>query len=519
MAGDRPPEMMSARTVVPPISMAFIECNRVGGALNDSPDGLCSSPSNTRVGAGMKQFASSKALVLIVRKPTMSMVFPTALGVALATPVIGLVVLLADPSVDEHWHHDPSHFWIVLGAAAIAAALGWSVGTSARRRADARLVLVSMSFVGSAAFLGLHALATPHVLIPHPNAGFVVAVPVGLIIAAAFALWSAVPLEGPRARWVVAHSSALRLALLAIVAAWAVWSLAELPPLDDPMPIESGSAFAMVVGVPTAVAFAVAAWRYLLIARRRRATLLVAVAAAWVLLGEAALAVSITQNWRLSWWIWHVLMVAAFASIATASARMPSDERFSDLYLDDVAAGTRDVTVLFADLNGFTKFSEENPPDVVRTMLNTYFEAVLPVIRAAGGRIDRFIGDAVMVTFNVSADQPDHATRAARAALDFQGAAQRVATRHQSWPRFRAGINTGAALAGVVGDNGQRAYTVLGDTVNVAAHIEGLAPVGTVAMSDATYRALTSARATSLGIFTLKTRSEPLEIWRLDGLA
>jgi class 3 adenylate cyclase len=306
---------------------------------------------------------------------------------------------------------------------------------------------------------------------------------------------------------------------MAIVAAWAVWSLAELPPLDDPMPIESGSAFEIVVGVPTVVAFAVAAWRYLLIARRRRATLLVAVAAAWVLLGEAALAVSITQNWRLSWWMWHGLMVAAFASIATASARMPTDERFSDLYLDDVAAGTREVTVLFADLNGFTKFSEENPPDVVRTMLNTYFEAVLPAIRAAGGRVDRFIGDAVMVTFNVSVDQPDHATRAARAALDFQDAAHRVASRHQAWPRFRAGINTGAALAGVVGDNGQRAYTVLGDTVNVAAHIEALAPVGTVAISDATYRALTRAQAISLGTFTVKTRAEPLEIWRLDGLA
>ena len=128
-----------------------------------------------------------------------------------------------------------------------------------------------------------------------------------------------------------------------------------------------------------------------------------------MLLSETALAVAITESWRASWWLWHVLMIAAFAAIATASARMPSDERFSDLYLDDVAAGTRDVTVLFADLKGFSKFSEENPSDVVRAMLNTYFEAVLPGIRAAGGRVDRFIGDAVMVTFNVSAEQPDHA--------------------------------------------------------------------------------------------------------------
>jgi class 3 adenylate cyclase len=123
-----------------------------------------------------------------------------------------------------------------------------------------------------------------------------------------------------------------------------------------------------------------------------------------------------------------------------------------------------------------------------------------------------------MVTFNVSVDQPDHATRAARAALDFQDAARSVALRHQSWPRFRGGINTGAAIAGVVGDGRQRAYTVLGDTVNVAAHIEALAPEGSVAISDATYRALSGARVTPLGTVTLKARAEPLEIWRLDSL-
>ena len=239
----------------------------------------------------------------------------------------------------------------------------------------------------------------------------------------------------------------------------------------------------------------------------------------WVLLGETALAVSITQSWRASWWLWHVLMIAAFAAIATASARMPSEERFSDLYLDDVAAGTRDVTVLFADLKGFSKFSEENPPDVVRTMLNTYFEAVLPGIRAAGGRVDQFIGDAVMVTFNVSVDQPDHVARAARAAVDFQAAAQRVAEQHSGWPRFRAGINTGSASVGVVGDGRQRAYTVLGDTVNVAAHIEAAAPVGAIAISDATYRLLTDANVTSLGAVTMKTRAEPVQIWRLDSLS
>lgn len=103
----------------------------------------------------------------------------------------------------------------------IAAALGWSVGDSARRRNDARLALVSLSFVASAAFLGLHALATPRVVISHSNAGILVAVPVGLVIAAPFALWSAIPLEGDRARWVMRHTQAMRLGLIGVVVLWA----------------------------------------------------------------------------------------------------------------------------------------------------------------------------------------------------------------------------------------------------------------------------------------------------------
>jgi class 3 adenylate cyclase len=216
--------------------------------------------------------------------------------------------------------------------------------------------------------------------------------------------------------------------------------------------------------------------------------------------------------------MWHALMVVAFGAIAFVAARMPDHERFSDVYLDEVAGGTREVSVLFADLKGFTAFAEANPPEAVRDMLNTYFEAVLPAVRAEGGRVDRFIGDAVMVTFNVSVNQADHAHRAARAALGFRDAAGRVAERHRSWPRFRVGVNTGSAVVGVVGDGAERDYTVLGDTVNVAAHIESLAPVGSVAISDATRRAVAGARVVSLGTATLKTRVDTPEIWRLDAL-
>lgn len=163
------------------------------------------------------------------------------LVLALAAPLAGLVLLLAAPSTDVEWQHRPSHFWLVLGTAAVSAALGWSVGTAARRRSDARLFLVSLAFVSAASFLGLHALATPGVLLDGANAGFVVATPIGLLIASGFAAWSSLDLDGAPARWVVAHSGALRSALVAVVAVWAVWSLSSLPPLAETDPPESGS--------------------------------------------------------------------------------------------------------------------------------------------------------------------------------------------------------------------------------------------------------------------------------------
>ena len=101
-------------------------------------------------------------------------------------PLLLLVVLLVRPRIDESWENHPAHFWLVLGAAIAATAVGFSVTTAARRRRDARLVLISLAFVVSAAFLGLHALATPGVLLSGPNLGFAIATPIGLIIASGF---------------------------------------------------------------------------------------------------------------------------------------------------------------------------------------------------------------------------------------------------------------------------------------------------------------------------------------------
>jgi class 3 adenylate cyclase len=153
-------------------------------------------------------------------------------------------------------------------------------------------------------------------------------------------------------------------------------------------------------------------------------------------------------------------------------------------------------------------------------MLNVYFEATIPpIVRKHGGEVDRLIGDAIMATFNTRGDQPEHAVSAAHAALAIQEAAQRIAAENPDWPRFRTGVNSGEAMVGVVGAEGGRSYTVIGDTVNVASRIQAKAPVGGVAVSAATLRRLNGAMVEPLGPLELKGKSERVEVYVLTGLA
>ena len=120
--------------------------------------------------------------------------------------------------------------------------------------------------------------------------------------------------------------------------------------------------------------YAYATWRYLVFYSRRRSALLLSVAAGFLLLAEAMVAVTFSRNWHLTWWEWHLLMFTAFAIVVVTARRQWSEERFSDLYLDETVAGKREVSVLFADLAGFTAFSEQRDPREVSEMLNAYFE-------------------------------------------------------------------------------------------------------------------------------------------------
>jgi adenylate cyclase len=436
---------------------------------------------------------------------------------ALALPVLGLVLLLAAPDADVQWEHHPSHFWLVLAAGVTSAALAFSTSAVALRRSDARLYLVSLAFLSAAGFLGLHALSTPGVLLDGPNQGFAVATPIGLLISGLFAAASALPLRPERAQAVMRHAKLLRGLLLAAMAAWAALSLLSVPPLDDPTPVERASGALVAVAGVALVLYALAAARYLVMVLHSGSPILLGVTSAWVLLAEASIAVAFGRNWHASWWEWHLLMLVAFGAIAVVARREDAEERFSDLYLDHTAAGTREVSVLFADLAGFTSFSEGREPREVTEMLNAYFEvAIPPLVREHGGEIDRLIGDAIMATWGTRGDQPDHAERAVNAAAALQTETARLAAEHPDWPRFRAAVNTGEALVGVVGAESGRSYTVIGDTVNVAARLESRAPTGGVVVGGATLRAVPGLRATSLGEIEVKGKVERVDAYLLE---
>jgi class 3 adenylate cyclase len=180
-----------------------------------------------------------------------------------------------------------------------------------------------------------------------------------------------------------------------------------------------------------------------------------------------------------------------------------------------------EVTVLFADLRGFTPFSERSTPDEVVEMINRYFGATVPLILETGGTVLQFVGDAIMVLFNAPVRQEDHELRAARAGLAMQSTIDAIASenRNRQWPRFRVGINTGMAVVGNIGSKELRGYNATGDAVNTAARLQTTAEPGQVVIGGKTYEAIRDvAIVRPLGCLEVKGKREPVEAFVLQGL-
>jgi class 3 adenylate cyclase len=180
----------------------------------------------------------------------------------------------------------------------------------------------------------------------------------------------------------------------------------------------------------------------------------------------------------------------------------------------------REVSALFADLQGFTGLTESRPPQETVAIVNRYFSAAVPVIFANGGTIIQFAGDAIVALWNAPVEQARHALAAARAALAMQDAIEEIVRADVSLPRFRVGIATGAALVGNVGSEQFRNYVAHGDAVNVAARLQAEASAGHVVISAPTYALIRDvARVRPLGRLRVKGKTEEVEAFTLESLA
>ena len=184
---------------------------------------------------------------------------------------------------------------------------------------------------------------------------------------------------------------------------------------------------------------------------------------------------------------------------------------------------TTEASVLFADLVGFSAFAERSEPEEVAELLEGYFNQAVEAVFDAGGTLDKFIGDAIMAFFGAPIEQPDHARRAVQAAVRLQRdlAEWNRQRRDDGLPEVtaRIAINSGPVVVGDVGSARRVDYTVLGNTVNVAARLEQfVARPGDVVIGDATRRQLEGAFETeSLGSHQLKGLQQKIEAWKVVG--
>ncbi|MDP4509588.1 adenylate/guanylate cyclase domain-containing protein [Nonomuraea turcica] len=651
-------------------------------------------------------------------------------GIHLAMPLLGLWLLLAQPTINIEWHHNPSHFWMIITVAGINVVLGVMISEASRRRQDARLFLVSMVFLSSAGFFFMHGLATPQIILPTGSLGFDLGQQVGLSIAAAFAFASALPLGEQQAKRVLGSQHFIRAVLFGFMIVWGLASLIPgLTPLSEAPPKEPLPWFAWA-SVPGVLLYGAASVMMFLIHRRRPSAMLISLITAYALLAEAVIAGMSQLNWRLSWWEWHLLLTMAFVFVAysaylqfrregssaglfdsvtlaatvrriqqdydraleelvehvrrgetLAATRLSGKFRLNEgqaavldragealanerelserlAALVDVSAQTKvglgeqellatslervrqaygdvkialvadgkteigsrayrfagsdpirrdhlmafpltvkgklagvlevpvgrtrqdealaatlagqlsislenarlygelhtlfhqymspdvahalladpgqaalggelkELTALFADLKGFTTFSEQVTPGEIVEMLNRYHTAAVPCILNNGGTVVQFVGDAMLALFNAPATQPGHARAACKAALEMQRAAAEVAEEMAwkraddvPWPTFRIGVNTGPALVGNIGSPELRGFNAMGDCVNVAARLEGIAEPGTVVIGDTTLKQLgRGAKVNPLGRLSLKGKEELVAAYVLTEL-
>jgi class 3 adenylate cyclase len=442
--------------------------------------------------------------------------------VASSLPLIGLVSLFLRRQLDPRWDTPRVHFAVFMTVGWAAIVLSHLAGDAAERRGDARVYLLSLAFLVTGGFLAVHALGSPGVLLTSDVPGFAMAIPVGMMLGALFACASALVGVRPRmAARVVRRRTALRRSVYLAIALWSAWTVAELPPLAGTS-VEGAAPGLGILALLGCLVYLLSALLYVLQYRGKFTLLPTSIVACFVLVGEALFGSALVgeRTWHASWWEWHALIVTAYVLVLYAARSQWREERFRHLYLPTTRDRTQEVSVLFADLAGFTTFTEQSPPSEVTAMLGSYYGMATPLISEQfGGDVEKFIGDAIMATFNTRGDQPDHASRAAGAALELQRQMRRLNDEHPRWPRLRVGVNTGEARVRELGGPGYLVYAVVGDMVNLASRLQTNAPVGGVLIGAATYRRLAPlADVETRAPLVVKGKRAPVDAYVLNAL-
>jgi class 3 adenylate cyclase len=177
------------------------------------------------------------------------------------------------------------------------------------------------------------------------------------------------------------------------------------------------------------------------------------------------------------------------------------------------------VTVMFADISGFTALSERLDPEQVRALVNACFSWLVPIIEKYGGVVEKFIGDEIMAMFGAPVAHENDAERALRASLEMMDALVEFNKKHLTSLGMHFGINTGIVVAGGLGSDGRQQYGVMGDAVNVAARLEDISETGQIIVGPSTHRLTASLfRFDMLPPVRVKGKSEPIPIYRLIGV-
>jgi class 3 adenylate cyclase len=174
------------------------------------------------------------------------------------------------------------------------------------------------------------------------------------------------------------------------------------------------------------------------------------------------------------------------------------------------------VTIVFADISGFTALSEKKDPEEVRELMNACFQSLVPIVQKYEGTIDKFIGDEIMALFGAPIAHEDDPERALHAALEMMDAITAVNRKHGTELGIHIGINSGPVIAGHIGAENRRDYSVMGDAVNLGARLEDASERGQIFVGPSTHQqTLHAFEFEKIPPLTLKGKEAPVQVHRL----